>query len=291
MLKVSVSDEFGALQTVVMRYAGPFTLDLSSRHQLDPVHRRQLETSQWDQYDDTIVRAQQDAFMAVLRGRGVEVLLADQVPGCYGQHYTRDLGFVVDDVFVVSRLNSAKRQAEFSGMRALVERFSTVAYLDAGTIEGGDVMLHEGCVLVGLSEESSLEGVDALRYRLDQLGIGREVIAVPFTRSGVVHLDDHFNIVAPRVALVNPAVFAAAQMRWFEKHFDLIQMTAEEVLSVEVNTLALAPGVVAVAARSDRLAEELAARGIEPLLIDYSEVTRIPGSFRCSTLPLSRVAM
>ncbi|WP_203236650.1 arginine deiminase family protein [Nocardia panacis] len=114
------------------------------------------------------------------------------------------------------------------------------------------------------------------------------MIAVPFTRSGVVHLDDHFNIVAPGVALVNPAVFAPAQMRWFDRHFDLIAMTAEEVVGVEVNTLALAPGVVAVAARSHRLAEQLAARGIEPVMIDYSEVTRIPGSFRCSTLPLAR---
>ncbi|WP_203236651.1 arginine deiminase family protein [Nocardia panacis] len=174
VLEIGVSDEFGALQTVVMRYAGPFTLDLSAPARLDLVHRRQLETSRWQRYDDTIVRAQQADFMAVLRGRGVEVLVADQVPGCYAQHYTRDLGFVVDDVFVVSRLNSAKRQAEFSGMRALVERFSAVAYLDAGTIEGGDVMLHEGCVLVGLSEESSREGVDALRYRLDRWGaVGR----------------------------------------------------------------------------------------------------------------------
>lgn len=291
MIKVGISDEFGTLQTVVMRYAGPLTLDLSNPDRLDPVHRRQLETSQWDSYDDSIVREQQDTFMAVLRGHGVEVLLAEPVSGCYGQHYTRDLGFVVDDVFIVSRLNSAKRQAEFSGLRGLVERFSAVAYLDAGTIEGGDVMLHESSVLVGLSEESSLEGVDALRYRLERLEIDRDVIAVPFIRSGVVHLDDHFNIVAPHLALVNPAVFDAEQMRWFDKRFDLIAMTAEEVRGVEVNTLALAPGVVVVAARSDRLAEELAARGVEPVLIDYSEVTRIPGSFRCSTLPLARVAV
>jgi N-dimethylarginine dimethylaminohydrolase len=39
---------------------------------------------------------------------------------------------------------------------------------------------------------------------------------------------------------------------------------------------------------SDRIAGELSARGIEVITVDYSEVTRIPGSLRCTTLPLLR---
>jgi arginine deiminase len=73
---------------------------------------------------------------------------------------------------------------------------SRVTHLDAATIEGGDVMLHAGCVFVGLGEETSGVGVDSLRYRLSRLG------------------------------------------------------------------------------------------GIDPVRVDYSEVTRIPGSFRYSTMPL-----
>ncbi|MGQ4619712.1 arginine deiminase family protein [Nocardia sp. R7R-8] len=65
-------------------------------------------------------------------------------------------------------------------------------------------------------------------------------------------------------------------------------MTGAEAAAVEVNTLALAPGVVVVAERSERIAAELDGRGIEVIPVDYSEVTRIPGAFRCSTLPLAR---
>jgi N-dimethylarginine dimethylaminohydrolase len=39
---------------------------------------------------------------------------------------------------------------------------------------------------------------------------------------------------------------------------------------------------------SDRIATALAARGIEVITIGYSEVTRIPGSLRCTTWPLVR---
>ncbi|WP_196814399.1 dimethylarginine dimethylaminohydrolase family protein [Nocardia sp. BMG111209] len=252
---------------------------------------RQHETSRWRPYLPDRVRAQQHRFIELLRCRGVEVILADQAPASYCQHYTRDIGFVVDDVFVVSRLHSRRRQREFAGIRNLVERIERAAYLDAGTIEGGDVMLHDGLVLVGLSEESSPAGVDALRYQLDRLGSSRTVRPIQFDCSGIVHLDDHFNIVAPEVALVNPRVFDDAQMRWFAAQFDLIPVTAAETVAVEVNVLALAPGVVVVAERSERIAAELDARGIEVIPVDYSEVTRIPGAFRCSTLPLARATI
>ncbi|MEU2032555.1 dimethylarginine dimethylaminohydrolase family protein [Nocardia amamiensis] len=286
MRRVRVDSEFGHLRSVVMRYAGPVTLDLSGS--LDPVLTRQLETSRWAPYSPERVRAQQGRFIDLLRNHGVEVVLADQVSGSYGQHYTRDLGFVVDDVFVVSRLNSRRRQGEFSGVRRLCEQIDKVAYLDAGTIEGGDVMLHDGFVLVGLSEETSPDGVDALRYRLDMLGIERKVKPIEFVCRGIVHLDDHFNIVAPEVALVHTRVFDEAQMNWFASYFDLVPVTSEEASAVELNALALAPGVVVVAERSERIAAELDARGIEVIPVDYSEVTRIPGAFRCSTLPLVR---
>lgn len=286
--RVGVGSEFGELRSVVMRYAGSAALDLSGP--VDPVLARQRETSRWGSYALDRLRAQQYRFIDLLRRRGVEVVLADQVPDSYAQHYTRDIGFVIDDVFVVSRLHSRRRQREFAGVRHLVEHIERVAYLDSGTIEGGDVMLHDGLVLVGLSEETTRTGVDALRYQLDRLGLDRIVRPVEFTCDGIVHLDDHFNIVAPEVALVHPAVFDDAQMRWFAARFDLITVTGGEAAAVEVNALALAPGVVVVAERSERIAAQLDARGIEVIPVDYSEVTRIPGAFRCSTLPLARAS-
>lgn len=59
-------------------------------------------------------------------------------------------------------------------------------------------------------------------------------------------------------------------------------------MGVEVNTFTISPTVVVIAAKSKRIARELEARGIDPVRIDYSEVARIPGSFRCSTMPLVR---
>lgn len=57
-----------------------------------------------------------------------------------------------------------------------------------------------------------------------------------------------------------------------------------------INTLAIGNGKVIMLETSERLAKELQRRGLTPILLDYSEVTRWPGSFRCTTLPVEREA-
>jgi N-dimethylarginine dimethylaminohydrolase len=282
-----VATEYETLRRVAMRYAGGFTRPMDGPD-IHPVLARQRATSTWASYDPAKVRAQQNDLISLLRERGTEVVILPEAPGCSTQHYPRDIGFVIDDVLVAARLNSAHRLPETGALADLTAGTANLAQLSAGTIEGGDVMLHDGCVLVGLSEETSREGADALQAALAEHRIDREVAPVRFATDGIVHLDDHFNIVAPGVALIHRGVFPLDQIRWFDKRFDLIDVSDEEALAVQVNVLAIAPGVVVAAEGSDRIASELSARGIEVITVDYSEVTRIPGSLRCTTLPLVR---
>jgi N-dimethylarginine dimethylaminohydrolase len=287
VLTPAASTEFGTLRCVAMRYAADFTRDLDGAG-VHPVLARQMATSTWSRYDAPTVRAQQETLISLLLDRGVDVIVLDQAPGCSSQHYPRDIGFVVDNILFVARLNSDHRRPETAALAAIATAMPNVVELTAGTIEGGDVMLHKGCVLVGQSEETSIAGIHALQNAMATAGIDRMVIPVPFAATGIVHLDDHFNIVAPDTALIHREVFCSTQLRWFEQNFDLIDVTDDEARAVQVNVLAIAPGTVIVAEGSDRIASELARRGIDVLAVDYSEVTKVPGSLRCTTLPLLR---
>ncbi|MEU8544812.1 arginine deiminase family protein [Streptomyces sp. NPDC048717] len=285
---VHVATEYGALKRVAMRYAGDFTRPLAGPG-IHPVLARQQATSTWAPFDPATVRAQQDQLIALLRERGTDVVLLPDAPGCSVQHYPRDIAFAVDHVLFRARLNSEHRQAEAG---ALADPTIGVQPVDLahGTIEGGDVLLPDtATVLVGLSEETSPDGAAALQEALARHGIDREVDPVPFAAGGIVHLDDHLAVVAPGTALIHREVFTADQNRWFDAHFDhLVPVTDLEALAVQVNVLAVAPTTVVVAAGSDRIAAALTALGLEVLAVDYSEVTRIPGSLRCTTLPLLR---
>jgi len=271
-----------------MRYAGSGSVDFSAPEELDEILRRQMESSRWEVFDPSLVRQQQDDLIDLMRDRGVDVIMLGAEADSVSQHYPRDLGFVVDDTFFVARLNSRSRAPEAAGLLPLVDRMSNVDYLSSGTIEGGDVMLAEGVVLVGLSEETSPEGVAGLERRLRELESERRVESVTFSRGGVVHLDTLFNVVSDPVALIHLDAFPAHQVSSFARRFDLIPVSADEAREVEVNALSLSPGEVVLDARSERIAVELELRGIRSLMIDFSEVRRVPGSFRCSTLPLVR---
>ncbi|MET9957002.1 arginine deiminase family protein [Streptomyces sp. NPDC006339] len=288
MPTIHVATEYGTLRRVAMRHAGDFTRPLAGPD-VHPVLARQQATSTWTSYDPATVRAQQDQLIGLLRDCGTEVVLLPPAPGCSVQHYPRDIAFAIDHVLFRARLNSAHRLPETDALTDPVLDVQ-LADLSRGTIEGGDVLLPDtGRVLVGVSEETSPDGAAALQEALARHGVDREVVPVHFAVKGIVHLDDHLAVVAPGTALIHREVFTTDQNRWFDAHFDdLVPVTDAEARAVQVNVLAIAPTTIVVAAGSDRIAAALAARGLEVLTVDYGEVTLIPGSLRCTTLPLLR---
>ncbi len=291
-IAVGLPSETARLKTVVMCLANPMGIlsflwqggfDLAALYQ--GWHNKWALT-----HNHRKVRQQQIALAELLQAQGVQVHWAERVTGCLTQHYTRDVGFAIDHTFFLARPRRRSRQRELAGLRNLLPRFSRVARLERGHIEGGDVMVDERYILVGLGEETSLEGVECLRSKLAQLGIKREVVTLEFAHRGVIHLDTRFNLVSRGVALIHPRSFARNSLRWLEGQFELIEATDQEARNVEINTLTLSAQKVVVQHTSHRLARLLEATGLEALKLDYSEVVRLPGGLRCTTLPVERSA-
>ena len=124
---------------------------------------------------------------------------------------------------------------------------------------------------------------------MNELNIDREIITLEFSHRGVIHLDTKFNIPAKGVGFIHPKSFDSKSLKWLESRFDLIEATDKEMKNTEINTFSISPRKVVMQKQSIRLAKLLQARGVEVVFIDYSEVLKLPGSFRCTTLPLERV--
>lgn len=290
-IHVNVRSEIDTLKTVVMCWANPWRTNFGMVTSVfNSSVRRQLRHNTWKTYSYETVRKQQQRVVQVFRDHGIGVLFVDNVSGINSQHYTRDIAFCIDDVFFVARMGTRYREPEQLALAVLLPRLSKVVRLNRGRIEGGDVMLFNDKVLVGLGEATDAEGVDELRLRLAQLGSPREVVPIPFAERGVIHLDTKFNIVGKNVALFSRKTFRPDTIRWLERHFDLIDATDDETKALEINTFAIGGGRVIMQERSERLAKLVQLRGLTPIQVDYSEVTRWPGSFRCTTLPVERAA-
>ncbi len=289
IIEVNIPSETATLKRVVVCLANPISIYPILRYGLiDQAALYQLWHNRFSFYNYRKVRLQQKAFMEVMEANGIEILLAYEVPGCNTQHYIRDIGFAIDDTFFFANPRRYYRKREIEGLRNLLPRFSKVIRLESGSIEGGDVIVDDYHIIVGLGEETDIEGIETLRKKLKELKIDREIITIEFTHRGIIHLDTRFNIPAKGIGLIHPKSFKKESLRWLENHFDLIEATDEEAVNIEINTFTLSPKKVVMQERSKHLASLLEAKGIETILIDYSEVTKLPGSFRCTTLPIER---
>lgn len=102
------------------------------------------------------------------------------------------------------------------------------------------------------------------------------------------HVNTKFNLVAPHLAVISRHSFEGKSLRWLEQNFELIDATRDETRAIQINTFGIGNGNVVMDARAERLANVLRSKGVNPILLDYSEITCLPGSFRCTTLLLER---
>lgn len=291
IIKVNLPSETATLKTVVMCFANSVKITSAFKHgAIDSTLFYQLLHNRLNPFfDSKKVCSQQQIFMDVLKSNGVQVLLADQIPECSTQHYTRDIGFAIDDTFFVANPRRNYRKREIEGIKGLISQFSKVSIIDDGVIEGGDVIVDDQYVIIGLGEETNKKGINCLRNKMRDSGIEREIITLEFSHRGVIHLDTKFNISAKGVGFIHPKSFDSKSLKWLENNFDLVEATDKEMKNIEINTLSISPKKIVMQKRSTRLASELEKKGVEVIFVDYSEVLKLPGSFRCTTLPIERV--
>lgn len=289
MINVNVNSEIGVLKKVILAYANPYKINFEEiRTGLMPSVLLQFFYNKFSPYDYKIVRAEQQFFIKILEANGVEVLLADNLESSSCQHYTRDIGFAIDDLFVVAKMGTPIRHKEKTAIVKYTNQFSKVANITKGSIEGGDVMLHTKSVLVGLGEATNFEGINNLQELLTANNIEREVVPIHFSHRGIIHLDTKFNIVGENIAVFNPRSFKKASLTWFENNFDLIEATAEETSEILINTFSISPPKLIMKQGSERIGAILETKGITPIYVKYNEVTKLPGSLRCTTCPIER---
>ena len=291
MIKVNLPSETAPLKTVVMCFANSISATSVFRHGgIDAALLYQIWHNRFNPFfDHEKVCLQQQIFIDILKSNGVQVLLADPVSGCATQHYTRDIGFAIDDAFFVASPRRPYRRREIEGIEGLLPKFSKVFRIEEGVIEGGDVIVDEEYLIVGLGEETSKSGVNCLRRKMKESNIDREVITLEFSQRGVIHLDTKFNIPTKGVGFIHPKSFDTNSLKWLEGRFDLIEVTDQEMKNIEINTFSISPKKVVMQERSTRLALLLEKKGVEVIPVDYSEVLKLPGSFRCTTLPIERL--
>lgn len=225
--------------------------------------------------DVGLARRQHQAYGACLEELGctLEEIPADpNHPDCV---FIEDTVVVVDACAVMTNPGAVSRRGEGPPVEQAVQRHRPIHRIQApGTLDGGDVLRIGRRILVGASGRSNASGIEQLRSILEPHG--HQVEAIPL--SGCLHLKSACTLAAPDLALINPA--------WVDPE------------RIGINTIAIAPeepdaanvllvGETLLAdCRFPRTIERLHAEGIEPVVLENSELARAEGALTCCSVIL-----
>ena len=234
--------------------------------------------------------AELDGFKTALAQHGVAVLQPIPLDGVPDQLMTRDIGVVIGDTFVVTQMANESRRQEWLGLLPILDKIGTQRVIkvpDDVVLEGGDVIVDNGRIFVGLSQRTQSDGVRFLANHFSQF----EVVPVPLKQladgENVLHLDCSFVPVGAGHALIYADGLAEIPAAITEQ-YALIEVTKAEQQRLATNVLSISPTQVIARSQSSRVNIKMRQRGLEVIELPFDDPPKTGGSFRCCSLPLWR---
>ncbi len=268
----------------------------------DARSRESVELGTYPEMEDCMV--QLNSLAEKLESLGLEVLRPD-VLDATNQVFTRDIGFVIDDQFILPNVIE-DRASEAKAINALLDRIpsSNIIMMPSGCYaEGGDIIVHERFVFVGVSNEATFNkyktartNIAGLDYLQDEFPAydfkGFELLKSDVDpRKGSLHLDCAFQPLGDALLLAPHLFKNAADVIWIESHFgtdNIFYCTDDEAYDLHTNVFSIGPKEVLISAAAGRLKNWLEERSYTVHTITYDEIVKMGGLLRCSTMPLER---
>jgi dimethylargininase len=216
--------------------------------------------------------AQHGEYRALLASLGCTVISLPgdaAYPDCV---FVEDTAVVLDELAVITRPGAESRRGEVAPMAETLAPLRPLVRIEApGTLDGGDVLVCDRTIFVGLSERTNAAGIEQLR----QFAKGYDVHAVPVR--GCLHLKTAITQVAKDTLLVNrDCVDAEAFAGW-----TLVDVDPSEPFGAN----ALLLGTTVIYPRDfPRSRARLEALGLDVRTVDASELAKAEGGVTCCSV-------
>ncbi|WP_246589103.1 dimethylarginine dimethylaminohydrolase family protein [Desertibacillus haloalkaliphilus] len=234
--------------------------------------------------DKKVALKQHKDLVEKLEELGVEVSLLPTNGEFPEQVFTRDIGFTLGETLFIAKLQKEIRQGEEEIlMRWLKKQELPYHNFEAGTIEGGDVLIDGDTIFIGDSLRTGVKAITELQKKLPNYNVE----LIPFDGQ-YLHLDCVFNIVSKDEALIYPPAFDEQTVKAFAKRYKLIEVSKEEQFTLGTNVLVLGEGRIISLPRNKHVNQKLRDHGFTVIEVDISEIIKSGGAFRCITMPMLR---
>jgi N-dimethylarginine dimethylaminohydrolase len=223
------------------------------------------------------------------------------------QVFSRDIAFVIEDKFIKTNIIE-DRSEEINALDFVINQISEDAIIippEEAKIEGGDVMPWKDMILVGYSEKEDFEkytvsrtnreGLDFLTKQFPNTTVkGFELNKSDENpKDNALHLDCCFQPVGKDKAIIYKGGFKNIEdfnflIEYFGKE-NVFEITRDEMYEMNSNVFSISPSVVVSEKSFTRLNKHMRDNwGMTVEEVKYSEISKMEGLLRCSTMPLER---
>ena len=303
MLKLNVNNETSKLLAVVLGTAKSNGNAPSLEECYDPKSRENILANTYPLEEDMIIELNQ--FEEVLVKHNVKVY-RPKVINDYNQIFSRDIGFVIDDFFIVANI-LPERSKEISAIDNVINLISEKRIINLPQechVEGGDVILHNDYVFIGTyngddytsfkTARTNYEAINFLKERFPE----KKIISFDLIKSDIdptknaLHLDCCLQPVGNDKLVACPeAFFKRDQYEWLINHFgkeNILEISLNEMSEMHCNFFSIDTNIVVSEKSFTKLNNWLRSFDIIVEEINYKEISKQGGLLRCSTLPLIR---
>lgn len=302
-MKLNIQNETSRLRAVILGTAesnGPIP---SIEEAYDPKSLEHIKAGTYPAEEDMV--AEMDAVAKVFEKYDVKVYRPNIIKEC-NQIFTRDIGFVIDDVFIKANI-LPDREEELDAIQYIIDKIDKdkVTRPPAEVhIEGGDVIVWNDHIFIGTYRGEDYS--DYIVARTNQAGV--DYIANKFPNKTVksfnlrksqtnamenaLHLDCCFQPIGKNKAILHKNGFLEKdEYEWLVDFFgkdNIFEITKEEMYHMNSNVFSISEDVIISEQNFTRLNTWLRENGFTVEEVPYAEIAKQEGLLRCSTLPLIR---
>ncbi|WP_343706305.1 arginine deiminase family protein [Flavobacterium sp.] len=303
LLQLNVKNETSRLRAVVLGSATHNGPTPTIEEAYDPKSLEHIKAGTYPLEKDMV--AEMKAFNAVFKKYGVKVYRPEMIEN-YNQIFARDIGFVIEDVFIKSNI-LPDRERELDAIQYVIDQIDPLKVVRPPQevhIEGGDVMLWNDHIFIGtykgsdykdyITARTNMHGVNYIKSLFPNK-IVKEFDLVKSkleARDNALHLDCCFQPVGKNKGIIYKGGFREeADYRYLVKLFgkeNLFHIERDEMYNMFSNVFSIDENVVVSEKNFTRLNNWLRENGFTVEEIPYAEISKQEGLLRCSTLPLIR---
>lgn len=303
MIRPSIKNETAQLRKVVLGLATDFGGVPALTETNDPKSKEHILKGNFPTQE--AVLRQMESLKKAIQKYDVKILEPDNIKGL-NQIFARDIGFVLDKIFVVPNITLGRRK-EVDALTSIIDQIPAEYILRAPKevrFEGGDVIPWNETLFIGYSKQPDFDefvvsrtneaGVDFLKKNFTNC----KVVALELKKSdddprqNALHLDCIFQPIGHNKAIVFKDGFKyESDYKKIEDYFgveNLIHISREEMYNMNSNIFSISPKIIISDKSFTRLNGVLRELGFTVEEVEYDEISKMEGLFRCSTLPLVR---